>query len=156
MRRTDHLFAGLELIAAWLLAAVVALVFVSVVLRYVFHWGLPDNFDIGRNLLGIAIFWGIALAGFRGEHITVDLVWGALGAHARQAVDLFASAVSLLFMASFTWAMTDKVISTYRDHVLTFDLHLPVWLFFAAAWLGILLSVPLLLVRSWRLLAMRN
>lgn len=151
MGRTDRLIAVIELIAAWLLAAVVALTFVSVILRYVFHWGLPDNFDIGRNLLGIVIFWGIALAGFRGEHITVDLVWGAVGPTWRRGLDVFAGAVALLCMAAFTWAMTDKVLSTRGDNVLTFDLHLPVWMFFAVAWFGIVLSVPLLLLRAWRM-----
>ena len=114
------------------------------------NWSIPDSFDAGRNLLGIAIFWGIALAAYRGEHITVDLLWSALGPRARRAMDAFAGTVALLCLAVFAWAMGDKVLSTYRDNVLTFDLHLPVCMFYAVAWIGLALCVPLLLLRFWR------
>jgi TRAP-type C4-dicarboxylate transport system permease small subunit len=147
---TARLIAALELFAAWLLAAITALTFTSVVLRYAFNWSIPDSFDAGRNLLGIAIFWGIALAAYRGEHITVDLLWSALGPRARRIMDAFAGIVTLLCLAVFTWAMADKVLSTYRDNVLTFDLHLPVWIFYAVAWVGLALCIPLLLTRLWR------
>ncbi len=84
-----RLIGAMELFAAWLLAAITALTFTSVILRYAFNWSIPDSFDVGRNLLGIAIFWGIALAAYRGEHITVDLLWGALGPRARRAHGCF-------------------------------------------------------------------
>jgi len=146
----DRWIGAMELFAAWLLAAITALTFISVVLRYAFNWSIPDAFDIGRNLLGVAIFWGIALAAYRGEHITVDLVWSALGPRARRVMDAFASTLALLCLAVFTWAMADKVFSTYRDNVLTFDVHLPVWIFYAVAWAGLALCIPLLLLRLWR------
>jgi len=145
-----RLIGVMELIAAWLLAAITALTFISVVLRYAFNWAIPDSFDIGRNLLGIAIFWGIALAAYRGEHITVDLLWGALPPRARRTMDAFAAIVSLACLGVFAWSMAGKVLSTYRDNVLTFDIHLPVWMFYAVAWLGLALCVPLLLLRLWR------
>ena len=146
----DRWIGAMELFAAWLLAAITALTFISVGLRYAFNWSIPDAFDIGRNLLGVAIFWGIALAAFRGEHITVDLLWGALGPRAQRAMDAFAGTLAVLCLAVFTWAMADKVVSTYRDNVLTFDLHLPVWSFYAVAWIGLALCIPLLILRLWR------
>jgi TRAP-type transport system small permease protein len=149
-RRLDRIIGALELVAAWLLAVVTALTFVSVFLRYIFNWSIPDSFDISRNFLGIVIFWGIALAGFRAEHITVDLLWSNVGPSLRRLIDTFAGIVAIICMAAFTWAMTDKVLSTRGDNVLTFDVHLPVWIFFAIAWIGIALSVPLLLLRAWR------
>jgi len=145
----ERSIAALELAAAWLLAVITALTFAAVVIRYAFDWSIPDSFDIGRNLLGIAIFWGIGLAAYRGEHITVDLLWGALGPRARRAMDALAGIVTLACIGVFAWAMADKVVSTYRDNVLTFDVHLPVWLFYAVAWVGVALSVPLLLLRLW-------
>jgi len=145
-----RLIGAMELLAAWLLAAITALTFISVILRYAFNWSIPDSFDIGRNLLGVAIFWGIALAAYRGEHITVDLLWGALGPRARRAIDAVAGVIALLCLGAFVWAMADKVLTTYRDNVLTFDVHLPVWIFYAAAWIGLALCVPLILLRLWR------
>ena len=58
--------------------------------------------------------------------------------------------LALLCLAVFMWAMADKVLSTYRDNVLTFDLHLPVWIFYAVAWIGLALCIPLLLLRLWQ------
>jgi TRAP-type C4-dicarboxylate transport system permease small subunit len=152
----ERLIARFELMAGIFIAAVTALTFVSVVLRYVFSWGLPDAFDIARNLLGIVIFWGIALAGYRGDHITVDLLWGALGRRARWAMDIFATLVTLGAMAVFAWMMGGKVLSTWHENVLTFDLHLPVAAFFLVAWLGLVGALPLLLLRLWRIAAGRG
>jgi TRAP-type C4-dicarboxylate transport system permease small subunit len=152
-RRLERLTHGFELLAGAFLALVTALTFASVLLRYVFSWGLPDAFDIGRNLLGIVIFWGITLACYRGDHITVDLIWGALGPRARRVMDALATLLTLGCMAVFVWMMAGKVISTRADNVLTFDLHLPVWGFFLVAWLGLFAAVPLLLLRLYRILA---
>ena len=152
--RLERVVTGFERLAGAFLAFITALTFVSVVLRYVFGWTIPDSYDITRNLLGVIIFWGIALAGYRGEHITADLLWSALGPRARRIMDVAAMAVTLLCMAIFAWMMAEKVAGTRADNVLTFDVHLPVWIFFLLAWLGLLASVPLLILRLYRVLAM--
>ena len=38
------------------------------------------------------------------------------------------------------------------DNVLTYDLHLPTWLFFAVAWVGDVSAVLLIAIRTWRLI----
>jgi TRAP-type C4-dicarboxylate transport system permease small subunit len=146
----DRAIALGELAAGWLLAAVTAITFVSVVLRYLFAWSIPDGFDFGRNLLGILIFWGIALTGWRGDHITVDLVWGAFGKRAKRAIDVFADLVTLAAMAVFAWMTVDKVVATVASNVRTFDLRLPVWPFYAVAALGSMAAVLLLALRAFR------
>jgi hypothetical protein len=45
----------------------------------------------------------------------------------------------------------DKVVGTYRDNVLTFDLRLPTWPFFAIAWAGDVSAVVLIAIRTYRL-----
>lgn len=147
----DRFIEAIEVTAAWFLAAVTALTFVSVILRYFFNWSIPDTYDIGRLLLAILIFWGMAGAGYRGEHITVDLVWGALGPRLRRALDLFSNAVTLFAMAAFALMMGHKVLDTREEHVLTFDLGQPVWIYYLVAWLGLAASVLLLVIRLYRL-----
>src|SRR5690348_6841876 len=142
--RVDRLIAGVELAAGTFLAIVTAITFVSVVLRYAFSWSIPDGFDVGRLLLGIIIFWGIALAGYRGDHIAVDLLWGALGRRAQWALDLFAGFLTLGAMAVFAWMLGEKVLTTASDNVCTLDLGLPIWVFYLFAWIGILCAVALL------------
>lgn len=147
----DRLIDAFEVTAAWFLAAVTVLTFVSVILRYFFNWGIPDSYDIGRLLLAILIFWGLAGTGYRGEHITVDLVWSALGPSAQRALDLFANGVTLICMAAFAVMMWVKVFDTRVDHVLTYDLGQPVWIYYLVAWLGLAAAVVLLVIRVYRL-----
>lgn len=149
--RLDRFIDAIEVTAAWFLAAVTALTFVSVILRYFFVWAIPDTYDFSRLLLAILIFWGMAGAGYRGEHITVDLLWGALGPRLRRALDVFATSVTLFAMTAFTWMMATKVLDTRAENVLTFDLRQPVWLYYGVAWLGLLASVLLLSIRLLRI-----
>lgn len=150
--RLDRIIDAIEVTAAGFLAIVTANIFVAVILRYFFNTGLPDSYDFGRLLLGILIFWGIAVASYRGDHITVDLLWGACPPAVRRAMDVFANAVSLAAMAVLTWMVGGKVISTYYDNVQTFDLNLPVWIAYLIAWIGIATSIVLLVVRTVRLI----
>lgn len=149
--RLDRIVDAIEVTAACFLAAVAALTFVSVILRYLFTWAIPDTYDVSRLLLAILIFWGMAGAGYRGEHITVDLLWGAFGPRMRRALDVFANLVTLCAMAVFAWMMWHKVFDTRADHVLTFDLGQPVWIYYLVAWLGLAASVALVALRVYRL-----
>ena len=51
-----------------------------------------------------------------------------------------------------TYTLYDKVVSTRADHVLTFDLRLPTWPFFAVAWFGDVAAVILVAIRTYRLI----
>src|SRR3954453_20733209 len=93
--RMDRFIDTIELIAAVFVGIVAADIFVSVLLRYLFAVSIPDGYDFGRMLLGILIFWGIAATSYRGTHITVDLVWSALGPRGRRRIDIFATLVRL-------------------------------------------------------------
>lgn len=149
--RLDRAIGAFEAIAACFLAAVGALTFVAVILRYLFSWAIPDTYDISRLLLAILIFWGMAGTGYRGEHITVDLLWGAVGPRAKRALDIFSNLFTLLAMAVFATMMWHKVFDSRAENVLTFDLHQPVWIYYLVAWLGLAAAVVLLVVRVYRL-----
>lgn len=148
----DRFIHAIEVAAAWFLAIVTALTFVSVILRYFFAWQIPDTYDIGRLLLATLIFWGMAGTGYRGEHITVDLFWGALGPRWQRALDVFSGALTLFAMTAFAIMMGSKVLDTRAENVLTFDLRQPVWVYYALAWLGLVAAVLLLVIRLYRLL----
>ncbi|HEU5096933.1 MAG TPA: TRAP transporter small permease, partial [Reyranella sp.] len=107
--------------------------------------------DFGRMLLGILIFWGIAATSYRGTHITVDLVWAQANPRWKRIIDVFATLVLLFVVTVQTYTLFDKVHATYVDHVLTFDLRLPTWPFFAIAWIGDVSAVVLIAIRTFRL-----
>jgi TRAP-type transport system small permease protein len=148
----DRFIDTIEWIAAGFVGIVAADVFISVLLRNVFSYSIPDAFDFGRLLLGILIFWGIAATSYRGGHITVDLVWANVGPKYQRIIDIFATLVLLFVVTVQTYTLFDKVRGTYYDNVLTFDLRLPTWPFFAVAWAGDVSAVLLIAVRTYRLI----
>jgi TRAP-type C4-dicarboxylate transport system permease small subunit len=148
----DRFIDSIELAAAGFIGIVAVDIFVSVLLRYLFSASIPDSYDFGRLLLGILIFWGIAATSYRGGHITVDLVWAAAGPRGKRLIDVFATLVLLIVVAVQTTMLFDKVRATRADNVLTYDLHLPTWPFFAVAWAGDVSAVILIAVRTYRLI----
>ncbi len=148
----DRFIDGIELIAAFFIGIVALDIFVSVLLRYFFSVQIPDSYDFGRLLLGILIFWGIAATSYRGTHITVDLVWANVGVKGQRAIDVFATLVLLFVVSVHTYTLFDKVVTTRAENVLTYDLHLPTWPFFAVAWVGDFSAVLLIAVRTYRLI----
>ena len=148
----DRVIDSIEWIAAAFVGIVALDIFLSVLLRNTLNYSIPDSFDIGRMLLGILIFWGIAATSYRGTHITVDLVWGNVGPRYQRWIDVFATLVLLFVVTMQTYTLLDKVVATRNDNILTVDLHLPTWPFFAVAWVGDVSAVLLIAIRTWRLI----
>jgi TRAP-type C4-dicarboxylate transport system permease small subunit len=151
-RFMDRIIDTIEAIAAVFVGLVAADIFLSVLLRRFFSVQIPDSYDFGRMLLGILIFWGIAATSYRGGHITVDLVWASASKRWKRAIDVFATLVLLFVVTVQTYTLFDKVRATYNDNVLTYDLGLPTWPFFAIAWAGDVSAVVLIAIRTYRLI----
>jgi TRAP-type C4-dicarboxylate transport system permease small subunit len=138
MARTyQRVVAAVENTAAALLFAVTVLSFAAVVARYVFNTGIPDAFDGARYLLGAVIFWGIASASHRGDHITMDAVWAISGTRMKWAIDVFANTVVAIALCFLLWKFSIKVVDTWHSNHGTVDLDLPVAGFHALAWIGL-------------------
>ncbi|MDH6593318.1 TRAP-type C4-dicarboxylate transport system permease small subunit [Variovorax sp. TBS-050B] len=152
VRLMDRAINTIEWLAAMFVGIVALNIFVAVVLRKFFDTSIPDAYDFGRMLLGILIFWGIAATSYRGGHITVDLVWTAAGPRMKRVIDVFATLVLLFVVAVQTAMLFDKVRGTYADNVLTYDLNIPTWPFYAVAWAGDVCAVLLIAIRTYRLI----
>jgi len=148
----DRFIDAIEWCAATFVGIVAANIFLAVVLRKFFSTSIPDSYDIGKMLLGTLIFWGIAATSYRGSHITVDLVWTAASPRHKRWIDIFATLVLLFVVTVQTITLFDKVRGTYADHVLTYDMNIPTWPFFAVAWLGDVSAVLLIAIRTYRLI----
>jgi TRAP-type C4-dicarboxylate transport system permease small subunit len=90
-----RLLSATENAAALFLLLIALLTAGNVVLRDLFSVQIPDWFDGTKQLQGIALFWGIALATWRGSHICVDIIWEYLRPPGRRAMDLLATLISL-------------------------------------------------------------
>ena len=151
-RYMDRFIDSIEWIAAIFVGVVAADVFISIMLREFFSYSIPDSYSFGQQLLGILIFWGIAATSYRGTHITVDLVYANIPPRWQRAMDVFATLVLLFVVTVQTYTLFDKVVTTYQANVQTFDLRVPVWPFFAVAWVGDVSAVLLIAIRTWRLI----
>ena len=155
-RLIDRVVTIVEYGAAVFIALVTALTFVSVIMRYLFSAPIPDTFDFTRLMVCIAIFWGIACACWRGEHIQVDLFWAALPRRAQLFVDVFAMLVLFGFIAVLAWMVFIRVGDIVRSGMTTGDFLLPVWPFFAVASLGLGLAVIVIPAYLYRLITQRQ
>jgi TRAP-type C4-dicarboxylate transport system permease small subunit len=155
-RLIDRVVTVVEYGAAAFVALVTALTFVSVIMRYLFSAPIPDAFDFTRLMVCIAIFWGVACACWRGEHIQVDLLWAALPRRAQLVVDVIAILVLFGAMAVLAWMVIVRVIETVPSGRTTGDLLLPVWPFFAVASLGLGLAVVVIPAYLYRLITRRQ
>ena len=151
VNQMDRFIDTIEWLAAAFVGIVAVDIFVSVLLRYFFNLSIPDSYDFGKLLLGILIFWGIAATSYRGSHITVDLVWANVAPKYQRWIDVFATSVLLFVVTVQTLTLFDKVRATYHDNILTYDLQLPTWPFFAVAWAGDASAVLLIAIRTYRL-----
>lgn len=136
--------------AAIFLAIVTALTFVAVVVRYGFAGHVPGTFDIGRLLLGVAIFWGVAVAAYGRKHIQVDILWLALPDRAKGLVNLFADLVFLAFMSVLAVMFWRQTMMVMRSREVMFELPILVWPFYFLAWLGVAMTVLVLFARLVR------
>ena len=148
----DRFIDTIEWVAAIFVGLVAANIFLAVLLRNILSTAIPDAYQFGQFLLGILIFWGIAAMSYRGTHITVDLVWSNVGPRMQRFINVFATLVLLFVVTVQTYTLYDKVATTRADNVLTFELHLPVWPFFALAWAGDVSAVLLIAIRTYRLI----
>jgi TRAP-type C4-dicarboxylate transport system permease small subunit len=155
-RLIDRVVRVVEYGAAVFLALVTALTFVSVISRYVFSAPIPDSYDFTRLTICIAIFWGIACACWRGEHIQVDLLWSALGPRGRLLIDVTATLVLFFSMAVLCWVVIARLVVIMRSGMITGDLLLPTWPFFTAATFGLLLAVLVIPAYLYRLVRRRQ
>jgi TRAP-type transport system small permease protein len=144
----NRLLSAIETIAAVFLLAIALLIGANVLLRNVASIQIPDWFDGARLLLGIAVFWGIAVATYRGGHICVDALWEHVGAVNRRRIDVIAALLTLAFLAPLAWMVWIKVGGTGSQA--TSDLRLPMMWFFALAAAGATAAAGLAVARMWQ------
>ncbi len=141
--------SAIETTAALFLLLIALVTAGNVLLRDLFAVQIPDWFDGSKLLLGIALFWGIAVATYRAGHICVDIVWEHASAPNRRRLDLVAGVITLAFLAPMAWMVMAKVLQGGTQA--TTDLRLPLVWFQSVAALGGFAAV---LLGGWRMVAL--
>lgn len=142
---------AIESVAAFFLLAIALLTASNVLFRNIASAQVPDWYDGSRLLLGIAIFWGMAIATYRGGHICVDALWEYLGPRNKARMNLLAAVLTFAFLGPLAWMVWVKVNGTGQQA--TSDLRLPMTWFYATAALGATAAAVLSaarVVQMWR------
>ncbi len=149
----ENVIRNVERTAGFFLLAIAVLTFLSVAGRYLFSVQVPDAFDFTKLIQGIAIFWGIACATWRNDHIVVDLLWEHVSPANQRRIDIAATVVLLLFIAGIVFMLGSRVWPDLANSSQsTSDLRLRIAPFHALAWLGMLAALFLGCVRLKRLI----
>lgn len=136
-------------IGASALFLVMAIVFVSVIARYLFGYVIPDAYDLPRMFLGILIFWGIALAVAEGTMIKVDFVYENLGPRGRRFLDFLSSVIVLIVVAVIGWRAGVAVLDSFQNGVSTSDWRLKLWPFQLLAALAMIVCIVISARLAW-------
>ena len=129
------------LIGAASLFCVMTLIFAAVALRYFFGFVVPDSYDLSRMLLGILIFWGIALAVADNSMIRVDALHAIAGPRGQRLIGAFAAIVTAVVLSTVAWRAGTAVIDAMGNKVSTSDLRIRLWPFYAVASTALLFAV---------------
>lgn len=144
-----RMLAAVETVAALFLLVIALVTAGNVLLRDLLSIQIPDWFDGSKLMMGIALFWGMAVATYHAGHICVDVLWEHLGAANRRRLDIVAGVITFAFLAPLAWMVWAKVLSTGTQA--TMDLRLPLVGFYAIAACGAAAAALLALRRVWDL-----
>ncbi|MBA2300969.1 MAG: TRAP transporter small permease [Chloroflexi bacterium] len=91
-------------LAAGFLTAVVVVILIGVVARYIVHISLPWSEELARLLLVWLTFLGAAAATAQRSHIRVDTIYARFSGRRRRAIEATSIMLSLLTLALLIWA----------------------------------------------------
>jgi TRAP-type mannitol/chloroaromatic compound transport system permease small subunit len=98
---------------SWLALAIVLLMAVNVILRYLFSVGSVWSQELEWHLLGPLILFGIAYALQKGEHVRVDVAYTHFSARNKERVNLLAALLCLAISVIVIWLSLQYVQQSY-------------------------------------------
>lgn len=139
------LAGGIELVSGLLLLAMVLIVSLQVVCRYLFSASLPWPEELSVLLFGWCAWLGAAAAVHRGVHLRMDMVYDRCGEAARRRLDVLTDVLVLAFLA----LLVVKGLPVVRAADITYFAFLPftVMVLYAALPVGAVLMALFILLR---------
>ena len=137
MKILDHLE---EWIIGLMLAAMTALTFLQVVMRYVFNSGFSWALELTTVFFAFMIFVGISYGVRVGSHIGVDALVKMMGHNARRNVSILAVLLSLLYVGFVLTGATTYVLKMKDVGIEFEDMPIERWQVLAVMPLGFLLT----------------
>ncbi len=112
-RGIERFVDGVGRAVSWLALAIVVLMSINVVLRYLFSVGSVWAQELEWHLLVPLILFGASYAMRHGEHVRVDIVYGKLSAQSKLRIDLLSALLVIATSALFIWLSLHYVEQAY-------------------------------------------
>lgn len=148
----DRSARALAVLAGLGLLLVLALIFVSVIMRYVFDApivGVNEMVQMASvGIVMLALPWCTA----EGAHVGVDVLDHKIGRWGRFIGDIQARVIAALILSVLVWRAALKALDAHEFGDATNMLQMPIWPFYAMIAAGMALSVLVLLAQLIQIL----
>ena len=115
MNKFNVLFRGIEILIAFFLAVMIALVFANVVLRYCFSTGFAWSEEIARLCFIYLVYLGSIGAMRDNQHLGLDSVLSRIPEHAQKVVYFLVQVAIIWVMVILTMGSWQLVIQNLAD-----------------------------------------
>lgn len=126
IKKIWDLFEGIS--AGTFFFAGITLIFYGVIMRYIFNEPKAWVEEVARYVIIWGTFLGFAVALRHNQHIQVDILYDKLTKKAKRIVDVFATSISILFCATYTFYGVILVESRYHSGMVSLDVGIPMWI----------------------------
>ncbi len=114
-----------KVVVVILFLALLGISALQIILRLVFHSGIPNAETMMRYLVMWVAFLGASLAAYKGRHINLDVVSRSLKKINKNLVKLIVSIASFLILAFLLKASVEFILNEMPDSPAVF--FVPVW-----------------------------
>jgi len=114
-------------------------VFFDVIARFSFKGSIPGGIEIESYMLLIIIFLGVAFIQINEGHIRIEFIVSRFPKWVKNVLDCFHYLICALFFGIMSSQLIMQGIRKIQDNVITYDLEIPVWIFWFIAALGIII-----------------
>jgi tripartite ATP-independent transporter DctM subunit len=114
-------------------------VFIDVIARLTFKGSIPGAIEIEGFILLIIVFLGIAFVQFKEGHIRIGFIASRFPKWVQNLLDCFHYLVCALFFSMMSYQLFRQGFTKMVDHVITYELELPVWIFWFVGAIGVML-----------------
>jgi TRAP-type C4-dicarboxylate transport system permease small subunit len=126
---TDPLALGLNVIAGFCLAVMMALTGVDVGLRYFFNYPIPGSYEITAYIMPAVVAFGLAYCALGDGHVQVDLFTSNLPQRIQNILRSVADFVMFAVYALITWQAIVRVKELMASQQHSEVLYLPIFPF---------------------------
>ena len=121
-----------KIVCVAIFAAMTALGFVNVVVRYLTSYSLASSEELLTNGFLLLTIFGAAIAARSGDHLAVTLLYDLVPAPVRKAILLLATALSALLLALSAWFCWQLVTNQMSSGIRSYALQIPAWYYSVA------------------------